>query len=337
MDCRKMERYLSPYLDGELASEDMQMVQFHLRKCAACRRQYDELVLLVSVVKHMGSEVIPAPHGFSDAVMQQLYIENRPLSITERTHKLVGKWKPAVAATAAALLITLAGLGIRFIPVSQTAHNNHVNQPQTVVADKGNSVNDQTRHDQLPDSPAVTPSRPETTKTENNSTDSALDPLTDDQVLNYAMSSSPVFLNKERVIKTTMLKLKVADPDAASEQATKIAATSGASTQNLGQQVNENGTCWVLRITGAKSSAPNLLASLSSLGTVSSQDVDKVDIAAQFAQTLNQYQNLIAERDKIQDAGRKAQLDGQIIKLERELETLEASADKETIVLWLQK
>ncbi|MGI5922225.1 MAG: zf-HC2 domain-containing protein [Syntrophomonadaceae bacterium] len=338
MDCREIKQNLSSYLDGQLSSEETLMIQTHLSNCAACRREYNQLVALVNALKKVGTEVIPAPDGFKASVMQQI-IDSRSFSRLEQVRNVITRWKPAVAATAAALLITLGGLGVRFMPAFQTAHNNRADQPQVIVADKGDSINNDktSSNNNLSPSHAAAPSQPQ--KVENSNTPDPAITTTPgvNQVPDQPMHSSPIFLNKERVVKTTMLKLKVVDPAAALEQATQIAGTSGASTQNLGQQVNENGTFWVLKITGTKAAAPNLLASLSSLGTVSGQDVDKVDITSQYAQNLSKYQALTAERDRVQDAAQKAQIDGQITKLEGELKSLEASAEKETIILWLQK
>lgn len=333
MDCREIGQYLSPYMDGELTSEDANLVQLHLTGCPACQRDYNDLLTLGSVLKQWSNQIIPAPEGFKDAVMQQILAEARPLSIFERTNKLMGKWKMGIAAAAAALLIALAGLGIQLMPASQVAHNNADKQHNVIVADKGNSTGNKTTANNSSGNPAAAQSD---SQKANNSTDSsALAPLTENRVLNNT-SSSPVFLNTERVIKTTMLKVQTADSNTALQQAMNLAASVGASTQNLGQQVNENGTCSVLKITAPKSSAGSLISSLSSLGTVTGQEVDKKDITSQFSSTLSKYQSLVAERDAAKDSGEQLQLNQQINKLEAQLNSLQASAQKETIVLWLQ-
>jgi hypothetical protein len=226
----------------------------------------------------------------------------------------------AVTATAAALLIALAGLGIHFMPVTQLAHNNTAKQHTVVVADKGNSTGNKTTTNDSADNPAATQS--DSQGTNNSTSSSALAPLTENRVLNNNTSSSPVFLNTERVIKTTMLKVQVTDSNTALNQAMNIAAAAGAYTQNLGQQVNENGTCSVLKITVAKSAASGLVSSLSNLGTVTGQEVDKKDITSQFSQTLNKYQTLVAERETTKDADQQVQLDQQISKLENQLNSL---------------
>ncbi|MEN6327018.1 MAG: DUF4349 domain-containing protein [Syntrophomonas sp.] len=334
MDCREMEQYLSPYLDNELTREEVQLVQDHLMDCAVCQLEYDELIMLVSAVNQMGNICIPAPAGFKNAVMKQILEESRPVSILEHAAKLVGRWRPAVTATAAALLIAMAGIGIHFMPASQVANNNTAKHNTVVIADKGQSTSDKTVNNNTTDNPAVSPSDSQGTV---NNTNSALAPLTENRVLNNNTNSSPVFLNTEQVIKTTLLRVRVTDSNAALEQAIKIAAGFGASFQNLGQQVNENGTCSVLQITVAQSSSANLITNLGSLGTVTSQEVNKKDVTSQFAQTLSKYQTLTAEREKVQDAVQKAQLDGQITKLEGDLNSLQTSAEKETVVLWLEK
>jgi hypothetical protein len=327
-----MKQYISPYLDGELAPADSRMVQSHLAECLICQREYEELAMLVSAVKQLGRENIPAPIGFKDAVMKQILEETKSVSIFERTNKLAGKWKMAVTATAAPLLIALAGSGIQLMPASQVADNNTAKHHTIVVADKGNSTKTTTNH--YAENPVV--SQSDSQGKGNSTNSSALAPLTENRVLNKDSNSYPVFLNTERVIKTTMLIVRVVDSNTALEQAINIAANAGAGTQNLGQQVNENGTCSVLKITAAKSAAAGLISSLSNLGTVSGQEVDKKDITSQFSQTLSKYQSLVAERETAKDADQRVQLDQQINKLENQLNSLQASAQKETIVLWLE-
>lgn len=335
MDCREIGQYLSPYMDGESSPEEYHIVQSHLKECQVCRQEYDELMTLGTVLKQLGTEIIPAPDGFKDAVMQQILAENRPLSIWERTNKVMGRWKVAVTAVAAALLIALASLGINLLPASQVAHNDTAKHHTVVVADKGNSNGNKTSANDSVDNPAAAPSASQGAK--DNANSSALAPLTENKVINKDANSYPVFLNTERVIKTTMLEVRVSDSNTALEQAMIMAANAGASTQNLGQQVNENGTCSVVKITAARSAASGLISSLSSLGTVTGQDVDKKDITSQFSQTLSKYQSLVAERETTSDAGQQAQLDQQINKLEAQLNSLQANAQKETIVLWLEK
>jgi hypothetical protein len=333
MDCRAIKNYISPYLDDELDPADARMVQSHLAECLICQRDYEELAMLVSAVKQLGSANIPAPVGFKNAVMKQILAETKQVSIFERTNKIVRKWKIAVTATAATLLITLAGLGIHFMPASQVADNNNAKHHTVVVADKGNSAKTTSNHSaESPDvSPTVSPGA------DTNGDSSPLSPLTESGVLNKGSNSYPVFLNTERVIKTTMLKVQVADSSAALEQALNIAAAAGADTQNLGQQVNENGTCSVLKITAARSAAAGLINSLSNLGTVSGQEIDRKDITSQFSQTLSKYQSLVAEHETARDGDQLAQLEQQINKLQDQLNSLQSSAQKETIILWLEK
>ncbi len=50
MDCRKMECYLSEYVDGELSARDRRRLEAHLEKCPDCknelRRMADEIAFL---------------------------------------------------------------------------------------------------------------------------------------------------------------------------------------------------------------------------------------------------------------------------------------------------
>jgi hypothetical protein len=150
-------------------------------------------------------------------------------------------------------------------------------------------------------------------------------------------SSPVILLNKERLITSTLLQIKVTDSIAALQQAMSMADSAQAQTQNLGQQVNDNGTYTLLKITVPQSQANELVSRLSSLGTVTGKEVTNNDITTQFADKFSQYQTLVTQRATLQDSSQTAQLDQQIKTLENELHDWEQKAGEETIVLWLEK
>lgn len=340
MDCKKIKQLLTFYLDEELTAAEHQTIQSHLNECLTCRKEYEELSAIVAALRQIGNGTITVPIGFKDAVMQQIRAENKsaPISLGWKD-MLLGKWRYAAAATAAALVLTMAGVGINFIPPLQMADNNSPgNQPQ-VITDKGDyqhhgaNKNSNNSNTNPSFSKPGAPSDIEEIENDNNENCTPKDSLTENQPYD---KPSEMFLNREQVIKTTVLKVQVADSAAALSQAQNIATAAGASTQSLGQQVTEDGLCSTLKITVAKSAAAGLLHNLKELGHVTSQEVDKKDITSQFAQDLDKYQALVAERETAQDDNHKAQLEQQIKKLEDELNSLQASAQKETIILWLE-
>jgi len=332
MDCRKIEQLISPYLDGELVPVEAGAVRSHLSVCAACQQEYEDLVQLSVSLKLMGEVLVPAPIGFKDTLMQRIN-EEKVITPVKTSRWFNRSWRQTTAGAAAALLLIFGAASMNIGPVFRLADNNLIVESQPgvispgIVTSKNNVSPAQPGAETPVQSEGVTPVVIEDGAT----------PLVGSAPAANSLRSNPVFLNKERAIITTMLKVTVSDSASALDNALSLADNVQAQTQNLGQQVNENGSYTALKITVAKSSANSLISELSSLGTVSSQEVDKNDISTRYTQTLSQYQTLVTQRAILQDDGQKDQLDQRIKTLENELRDWEQKAEQETIVLWLEK
>jgi predicted anti-sigma-YlaC factor YlaD len=53
MDHQKIKELISSYLDGELHSKDKQVVDEHLKQCAECRKEFEEMGKFEEVMKKM--------------------------------------------------------------------------------------------------------------------------------------------------------------------------------------------------------------------------------------------------------------------------------------------
>lgn len=58
MNCRKIQKLLSPYLDGELRSHRATVVQTHLRGCAHCQKALEDLRQLVHQAGNLASAIL---------------------------------------------------------------------------------------------------------------------------------------------------------------------------------------------------------------------------------------------------------------------------------------
>ncbi len=52
-ECDRVREWLSPYLDGELDSEEQHRVESHIESCRSCREELDSLRKTVSLVRSM--------------------------------------------------------------------------------------------------------------------------------------------------------------------------------------------------------------------------------------------------------------------------------------------
>lgn len=94
MMCDEVERYMDPYVDGELAAGSSAGVEEHLRTCAACRRRVAEREALGRLVRT--APYYPAPDRLRAAV-------------SARAHRSDSTRRLLTWAAAAALIVSIGG------------------------------------------------------------------------------------------------------------------------------------------------------------------------------------------------------------------------------------
>lgn len=145
-----------------------------------------------------------------------------------------------------------------------------------------------------------------------------------------------VFLNKTRIIKTTMLKVAVAELESARDRSREIARSAGAEVSSeLSAQSNGRRSI-ILRFTIAPERAERFLADLAALGEVSARDATTQDVTASFARALEEYQALKAQQAAAPESER-ARLESQINFLEQQLQNWDQEAGRQVVILWLEE
>lgn len=112
MNCGRVNRLLSAYMDGELSGEEMMAVRSHIRSCPACENELEGLRALKGVIGQL--QRVQPDAGLEARLLAALPPAPVPLgeqiSAWVRTH-LTGRMQPAAAAVAccAALLAITVG------------------------------------------------------------------------------------------------------------------------------------------------------------------------------------------------------------------------------------
>ncbi|GEA14291.1 transcriptional regulator [Moorella sp. E308F] len=353
MQCREAREFFSPYLDGELATEEMEVLQQHLEGCPACREELARWRKLSLALQGLKAPVA-APPGFATAANARLAERQRV-----RPWRGIRRWAAAAAAVAvlAAGSIGYAARGIwQHLPAPvasvqhsdgrQVAVDNPVpnaeppasnlppdsGQSQPVKPDgqqpgSGNAAgrkplpetspgNESERHATTPDSgkPGQQPTR-----------------LADSEPY-----TARTFLSAERQATSTMIKITVADITGAKGKALSLASSSGAAIQVIADQDNGQVKRVIYKFTVAESQAAALLAGLSQLGQVISKNTTTQDLTQQFSATLKQYQAKVAQVNAAADPEERAKLTKEAKALEQQLSTWEEETKQRTIILWLE-
>ena len=105
LDCHKAEDWIIARLDGSLDNEGEQLLQEHLRRCAACRAFREETAALLSAVasdvpSDPGEDFWKRYDSSLDARLRERALHGPPL----------GWWRTALVAVAASLLVVVIGL-----------------------------------------------------------------------------------------------------------------------------------------------------------------------------------------------------------------------------------
>jgi hypothetical protein len=145
-----------------------------------------------------------------------------------------------------------------------------------------------------------------------------------------------VFLNKPRIMESTLINLDVDNLVRARDTALLLSGDVGASSWPQVAQTN-GAPVEVLRFNVDPAQAGFFVNKLTGLGRVSERRSDTRDITGEFAQALEQYRALLAQRPRVTDPGEAATLDGRIASLEWQLTEWDREAGQHVVVLVLQQ
>ncbi|MGI9951457.1 zf-HC2 domain-containing protein [Moorellaceae bacterium AZ2] len=149
---------------------------------------------------------------------------------------------------------------------------------------------------------------------------------------------SPVaFMNKERKINSTFLKVAAGDLDRAVKQAAEIGAGFNAACQVLAVQNTGTEQRAAVRFIVPSNAAPALADRLKQLGTVLDERRETEDITARFSAMLEQYRETVARANSARDEAERQQLLSQADFLEKQLAAWDKEAGEYIVFLWLEK
>ncbi|ACA60613.1 zf-HC2 domain-containing protein [Candidatus Desulforudis audaxviator] len=355
MKCLEARQLFSAHLDGELAPAEGELLRAHLAECGACAADFEleravSLVLRESAVadpltRQSGYPRVPrAPEGFARGVTAAIEKRRRGRAVG-----WFGGWRPALAAAAASLLIAAGALGYgaqqwlaRGPVIAQhdlpgavgevTAPAGDVPAAPVTESPGGTGQGGETPG-VAPAGERAGPGQAPVTKP-----DAAPETRPDREPGRTQVAVAPVeqkvFLNKPRSIESTLIKLNVDHPAQVRNQALLVAGDAGAALQS---QAAQSGTVEVLRFYVDPGKAEQFTNRLADLGRVADRQSDSRDITRQFASTLEQYQELLAQRPRVTDPGELATLDERIASLERWLTEHDREAEEHVVVLVLQQ
>lgn len=366
LNCRKIKELLYLYLDGMLSTEENTAIKVHLDNCAQCHQEYLELMDMSQLLQSMGRDIYMAPPDFTAKVMSNLRetVGNVDTnSMVKPADKLKPdilskyNWKKFSAGIAAAALLAFSATQINLMPLSQVAENPPaINQttvangdnlpgpvedklPGDVTAPNNSTDNPDINTDSITDTKPSALFAPERQTVPETST-AEKQPLMMAANTNDNGDLDPVLFNKQHQIDNYLIKLQVADINKALSSLNQLNNNYKVQMQNLGEHRYDDQLYKVIKISIDEQISPKYINSLSSLGTILSQDKETKDLSPRYAETLEQYLTLQKQRNaQLKNEGNQEsiqQLVTQMAALQKQLETWQNQAAYDTIVLWLQ-
>jgi len=107
MWCRRVEKRIGAYLDGELPPSKAAKVGAHLASCEACRHKHDSLRRMQALLA--GLQAPAVPEDFVLRVLAEARRDLRPTSLAREPAFAVSPW-PSLANAAALAAAVLLGL-----------------------------------------------------------------------------------------------------------------------------------------------------------------------------------------------------------------------------------
>lgn len=358
MKCLDARQLFPAHLDGELAPNEALAFEAHLAACTACAGEW-RLEQALGTALRESVEPVAAPADFAQGVLAAIGAQ-RGVQPTESGGLFAG-WRRGLAAAAALAVISTASLGYASLHLFNRLGPAVVQKPPEVneplppttpepgmpVAPQGEPSGGADAPDvgesNAPDTGAGSTSNvaPAPNSGANTGKTTVTPPPRPERTNNTQIAAVPdrepaVFLNKPRSIESTLLNLKVNNVVQAREQAIRVAGEMGAGIYV--QDVPSGGAqVEVLEINVDPAQAGTFTSRLASLGQVVHRQDDRMDITRQFEETLEDYQALIARRNRESNPQELAVLENLIASKEQQLLKWDRDAERYTVMLVLQQ
>lgn len=367
MTCQDVRRLLSLHIDKYLPPKEEAEVVAHIGICRACAEELTALKATLEALHSLIGLTPPAPPELANKIAARLK------EIEE--HKLhFSKWKRWAAA--AAIAITLGGGSLTYArglaPAKLLAALNlqKIGQVETEAKDSRagagsislkveprGSEEDKQGDKTLGDNEklALKENKEELSLREQNLKETVPGPTgkessvpnqpgsleksarPSDKVAQNPVLEPLTFLNKERKINSTYLKVAASNIEEALKAALKAGTQVGATSQVFAVQNTGSEERAAVRFTAPPEAAPSLVESLLKLGTLLDKREESEDVTARFSATLEQYRETVAKANTASDEKERQELIAQAQFLEKQLSIWDKEAGEQVIILWLEK
>lgn len=361
MNCKKVKKLASVWIDGMLPVNQEHAFRQHLNQCAACEQDVTELKNVVFALQKSQRPVAAPPPWLATRVINILQAEaktkrrTRLFPVPLKVWAMVASFLFLFSMNSMVVRNYLAGLYTEAVPAPVT---DRVPAPPGVLP--SDELVDSWYLREFPRYPAgnreaaemaelleLEPQDP--VQVEIDLIDSLRQTAVSPEVyvvpqsprlarIDPAMIPSPeIFINRKRVVESVMLKVAVSRMDLASQQLASTASMQGVSPTLEDVFLSTDGRLIkVYRYEVPIMQAHQFVARTTSVGRLFQEERMRQDISTEYAQKLNNYYNLVATSQA--SSGSEAEtLNYSINTLVGELSQMNKYAnDTQSVIVWLE-
>jgi hypothetical protein len=352
--CLEMQELFSPWLDGEIAPGESDLLARHLQICPACRDELEVWQALSESVKELSFEPNPPP-DFTAQVISRLKVEQPD---RKKRWSFIARHKTFAAAAAIMLFAGSMGIANNLMPAEQAGpeiaevsrhadppaviDNNKNNEPETQankpadnVADAGNDNN--SNNNDGKGNTAVTPDTGTPGAAVNNTASpAAADPDKSGAEEKVVVDPELALLGNDITIKSTLIKMSADNPAGAVDKAESMASGSGGASQLITKQNATERSLSVISLTVPENKSGDLMNSLTALGQVVDKSDEVQDITYIYKEKLARQQELATMLNKPEE-NEKAKYRAEYNSLNKQLLEWKEQSTNHTIMLWVEK
>lgn len=299
MKCRQARTFLSPYIDASLPDEKIIELEKHLSSCDDCRREMDDLKMMVARLRDM--ETLRVPDGFMEE-MHELLLQEKAAALNNKNKFMstVPRWFVVTAASVA----LLAGIFISsMIPSGMIANlfdnSGESNAPQSGKLswkiEKFLQEKEQQMQAALQDIQQGRETDPSNSEPSNTQLPVAVvepDPVPDEEI--DTDISMVAMSNETKMISTVSLQLSSADVSETVKSVTELAASyNGDVESSNGQLMAGVSQAMVIRVPPEE--LGSFVSEVKSLGLEVQPMVGALDVSEDY----NRFQDRLAEVETI--------------------------------------
>ncbi|KJS66600.1 MAG: hypothetical protein JL50_11170 [Peptococcaceae bacterium BICA1-7] len=334
--CPEARELFSPYLDGEISTEESDLLTGHLLLCNDCREEFD---LWKKVSECLRTEAVneEPSAGFSLRVVNSLASQKKTQSLPGR--RLFGAWRAPAAAAAAAIMIFTGSWGVSVAlkgekqpppmvaeqPVNPVVDSAQTGPVKTVEPDSQGSGD-------KPSVPVEQPANPP-----KNTGGEVNTGIKDPAATTPVQTGEVALMNASKIIPSTTLKISTNNPANSRDIALGMAADLGGGGQVLDSQKSPGGELTIMRMTVPRNNGSTLVSQLSGLGGIIERSDGKADITTDYNAALNRLADIQATIASGINDREKSRLESEASALKRQIEKWDSEVASYAVVLWLEQ